>query len=64
MAIHNDKMFVFGGHTIAGHDGKDISNDIFFLNLKTMMWQKVQVSSKNMVHPLAYSASTVLLDKH
>jgi N-acetylneuraminic acid mutarotase len=55
-AIYGDKLFIFGGHTV--HD--EISNELFMLNLQNMKWTNYGL--QNSVQPLAYAASTVILD--
>lgn len=74
-AIYEDKMFIFGGHTISLPNGREVSNELFKLDLSSMQWSQVDavdtatlsntqsvIDSQNMVKPLAYSAFTVLKD--
>ena len=58
-------MFVFGGHTVSSpNSNQEISNELFTMDLTTMQWQKVQVSSQNMVQPLAYMAYTTVIEEN
>ena len=62
-AIHGDKMYIFGGHTVSSpNSSQEISNELFTLDLTSMQWQRVQVSSQNMVQPLAYMAYTTVIE--
>jgi len=61
-AIFGDKMYVFGGHTVAmTGSNQEISNELFELNLQTMNWKKLGPTNDNAVQPLAYMANTVLI---
>lgn len=54
-------MYVFGGHTLTNASGQEISNELFVLDLKTMVWKAMIPDSTNIVQPLAYMASTQVL---
>jgi len=51
-------MYVFGGHTLNNGVGQEISNELFVLDLQTMVWKAMVPDSTNIVQPLAYMAST------
>lgn len=55
-AIYGDKLIIFGGHVM----DQSISNELFTLNLQTMEWENEGHQAE--VQPLAYMASTVILD--
>lgn len=55
-AIYGDKLIIFGGHTM----DQAISNELWELDLQTMTWS--YEGPQPQVQPLAYMASTVILD--
>ena len=55
-AIYGDKLVIFGGHVM----DQSISNELFTLNLQTMEWENEGHQAE--VQPLAYMASTIILD--
>lgn len=40
-AIFEDKMYIFGGHTVSQANGREVSNELFKMDLKTFQWSQV-----------------------
>ena len=56
-------MYVFGGHIVPQISGsQEISNELFLLDLQKMTWHKLPFANQNQIKPLAYMATTVLLE--